>query len=362
MHKTSLIASAALLACAAAHAQSTAPTVTLYGLVDVNLSHYSAGDKSGAKSKNSLNDGTANGLNGSRWGLKVNQDVAAGLKAGVVIEGGFTTNDGKLGQGGRGFGRQAFISLASAQLGELRLGRQYILSDSVMGLSNPFGNALTLNPGTGVTVSGKDLPAWLNAPRADNVIQYQTPTLAGFSLAGQVAPETPGSIDRFTGVKLGFSAGAFNAAVSSEWNTSRTTGDRVNKSMTLGANYNFGSFKLLGGIQRNRDLVTTSGNGAFTGANLALAGDESFTVDRTDGSTLGVEVPLGNILLGANYTTVKYGSASGADQTLGKVAVGLRYTLSDKAFLYTSLSQANGDLADYVSQNRVFQVGTRLAF
>jgi GBP family porin len=368
MMKNSLIAAAALLAVAGAQAQTAAPTVTVFGLVDVNLSNYSAGDKSGAKSKNSLNDGTANGLNGSRWGLRVSQDVANGLKAGALLEGGFTANNGNLGQGGRGFGRQAFISLASANLGELRLGRQYILSDSVMGLSNPFGNALTLNPGTGVTVSGKDLPAWLNAPRADNVIQYQTPNFSGVTLAAQVAPETPNptgatsGVDGFRGLKLAYSSGQFNAALSSEWNVARTTRDKVNKSQTLGLNYNFGNFKLLGGLQKNSDLVTGSGNGAFTGSNLSVVGDSTFTATKIDGSTLGVEVPTGDFLFGLNYTKVKYGSATGVSQSLGKVAAGVRYTLSGNAYLYTSLSTANGDLADYVAQQRVFQVGTRLSF
>lgn len=358
-----LIAIAALLGSAAqAQTATVPPSITLYGLVDVNLTHYSAGEKSGALSRNSVTDGTVNGLNGSRWGLKVSQDVAHGLKVGALLEGGFTTNDGKLGQGGRGFGRQAFASIGSADLGELRIGRQYVLSDAVMAQSNPFGNALTLNPGTGVTVSGKDLPMWLNAPRADNVIQLQSPSLGGLVLAGQVAPETPGSVDRFQGVRLAWAGGPVNVAVSSEWNTSRSSGDRVNKSLTFGANVNLGGVKVLGGVQRNRDLVTTSGNGAFTGTNLALVGDVSFTVDRIDGTTLGVEIPAGDFLIGANVTRVKYGSAAGDSQTLGKVAAGVRYALSDKAFLYASLSQATGDLADYASQNRAVQVGTRFAF
>ena len=46
--------------------------------------------------------------------------------------------------------------------------------------SNPFGNALVNNQGTGVTNAGRGLPFWLNAPRANNVVQYQTPTFSGF--------------------------------------------------------------------------------------------------------------------------------------------------------------------------------------
>jgi hypothetical protein len=56
-------------------------------------------------------------------------------------------------------------------------------------------------------------------------------------------------------------------AGSYEWNESRATGDDVNKSLTVGANYNFGFMKLLGGFQANDDLVLGSGNGAFIGNN-----------------------------------------------------------------------------------------------
>jgi predicted porin len=159
-----------LAAAGAAQAQSS---VTLFALIDVNVTHYSAGSKSGAADDNVVNDGTVNGLNGSRWGIKANEDLGGGLKAGVLLESGVLADTGALGQGGRSFGRQGYIYLSSDKLGELRLGRQYIFEDSVMGQSNPFGNALTLNPGTGVTNVGKSLPFWLNAPRADNVIQLQ---------------------------------------------------------------------------------------------------------------------------------------------------------------------------------------------
>lgn len=356
----SLAACAALLAAApAAQAQSS---VTLFTLVDVNVSHYSAGSRSGAGSMTAMNDGTTNGLNGSRWGIRTVEDLGGGLKAGVLLENGFNADNGTFGQGGRAFGRQGFVWLSSSTVGELRLGRQYILEDSVMGLSNPFTNALTLNPGTGVTNAGKALPLWLNAPRADNVLQVQTINYGGFQAAAQVAPGE-GTADRFYGVKLSYGQGPFNSALSYEWNRSRTTGDNVNKSLTVAANYNFGVVKVLGGVQRNRDLATTSVNGAFTGNNLTVTGTNTFAMDHSDGTTIGVEVPVGSfVLLGANYTRVKYANAAGQNDTLGKVAVGARYALSKNTFLYASASQATGGLKDFVSQKGVTQIGVRTAF
>ena len=59
-------------------AASAEDSFKVYGLLDVNLSHYTAGSLaqgSGASgSKLVLQDGVTNGLNGSRWGIKVQKD------------------------------------------------------------------------------------------------------------------------------------------------------------------------------------------------------------------------------------------------------------------------------------------------
>lgn len=359
--KRILTLSAVMLAiCGSASAQST---VTLYGLVDLSVNNTRSGEKVGGdRSTWAMNDGTVNGLNGSRWGVRVNEELGNGLKAGAVLESGILADSGTAAQGGRAFGRQAFLSLNSASLGEVRLGRQYIFEDGVMGLSNPFGNALTLNPGTGVTNMTKALPMWLNAPRADNVAQYVTPTFAGFNAGVQVAPGE-GTADRFHGLKLGYAQGPVSAGLSYEWNKARTTGDKVNKSLTFGANYNFGTFKLLGGFQSNKDLAANSGNGAFVvTAAPVVTGSSTFTVTKLTGYTFGVEVPVGQFLLGTNFTKVKYESATGTSDNLGKFAVGARYSLSKNTYLFTSASLATGGLKDYISQQRVVQGGMRMAF
>jgi predicted porin len=354
-----LLAAAALLAAGASQAQSS---VTLYGLIDLAVDNYKAGSAAGGTNVWKLNDGVVNGLNGSRWGVRVAEDLGGGLRANAVLEGGLSADTGALGQGGLAFGRQAYVGLSSASFGEVRLGRQYILEDSTMGLSNPFGNAAVNNQGTGVTNLGKALPFWLNAPRANNVIQYQTPSMGGFYVAAQLAPGEA-TADRFHGTKFGFSSGPLNAAVSYEWNKSRTTGDNTNKSLTIGANYNFGVLKVLGGIQRNDDLTTTAGNGAFTGSNLSVtSGKGTFTVAKIDGYTVGVEIPVGALTLGVNYSGVKYESAAGQDVTLGKAAFAGRYGLSKSTFLYAGFSVSTGDLKEYITENRVVQAGLRMAW
>ena len=358
--KKTILASATLLAVAGtAHAQSN---VTLYGLIDLAVDNYKAGSKVGDTSLWKLNDGVVNGFNGSRWGVRVNEDLGGGLKAVGVLEGGLSSDTGALGQGGLGFGRQAFVGLSSASAGEVRLGRQYILEDSVMGQSNPFGNAAVNNQGTGVTNAGKALPFWLNAPRANNVVQYQTPVMGGFYAAAQLAPGE-GTADRFHGFKLAYGGGPLNVAMSYEWNKSRVTGDNVNKSLTVAANYNFGPVKLLGGIQRDSELTTTAGNGAFTGANLLVTDAAgAFTAAKIAGYTVGVEIPTGAMAWGINYSGVKYESVAGQTATLGKAAFTGRYSLSKSTFLYAGFHMSTGDLKDYIAEQRVVQAGLRMAW
>jgi GBP family porin len=352
---------AVLAVCAATTAQAQTSNVTLFGLIDLNVSNYSSGSKAHAGNLTLMQDGTTNGLNGSRWGIRTTEDLGGGLKAGVWMEAGLNADNGNLAQGGRAFGRQIFVWMSSPTAGELRLGRQYVLEDGVMGLSNPFGNALVLNQGTAVTNMGKSLPFWLNAPRADNVIQYKTPNFNGFTAAAQVAPGE-GTADRFHGLMAGYAMGPLNAALSYEWSKPRSGGGSSNQSFTVGANYNFGSFKLLGGIQRNDKLTTTSGNGAAAGIGLAVTGPASFTANQINGYTIGVEIPQGNLLWGANYSAVKYESAAGAGATLGKLGLGVRYGFSKNTFLYSGVSLATGDLKEYISQKRVVQAGIRVAF
>jgi general bacterial porin, GBP family len=178
---------------------------------------------------------------------------------------------------------------------------------------------------------------------------------------GQVAPGE-GTAQRFHGVKLGYGSGPLNVGVSYEWN--RSDAGNTNKSLTAGANYNFGPVKVLGGIQRNQDLAVGAGNGAFIGTNLIVTDSPttSFTATEINGYSAGVEIPTGPVTWGLNYSGVKYESAAGRSATLGKAAVTGRYALSKSTFLYSGVSFSTGDLKDYISENRVFQAGLRMAW
>ncbi|WP_414693471.1 porin, partial [Paraburkholderia madseniana] len=96
-----IVVAAAVVASGAAHAQSS--SVTLYGVIDVGLDFT---NNSGGKQLFKMQDGTYDGMYGSRWGLKGEEDLGGGLKAVFKLENGFNLNNGTLGQGGREFGRE----------------------------------------------------------------------------------------------------------------------------------------------------------------------------------------------------------------------------------------------------------------
>jgi GBP family porin len=358
--KKSLIALAALGAFAgAASAQSS---VTLYGLVDLNYQYVKGGDLSplGDNDRNLLSDGVVYGP-GSRWGLRVSEDLGSGLKANVVLESGFGADTGFSSQGGRLFGRQAFISLASTSLGEIRLGRQYILHDEVQALNNPFGNSTVLNPGAGAnTTTAGVFSQFIDAPRIDNAVHYISPSFAGFRVQGMVAAGE-GAADRYQGVKAVYANGPLNVALSYEQSKARVPVagvDDVNKIIALGANYDFGVAKVFAGYQQGEDLTTGSGTqiGSLTRPTLVGAATEMKAY------TVGASVPFGAFTVGANYTASMWENAAGADVDLNRAGVVATYSLSKLTTVYAGYSQAMGDLKDYVSEKNVFQMGLRKAF
>ena len=128
MKKTLMVAALTGVFATAAHAQSS---VTLYGLIDAGIT-YTNNQQGHSNWK-----ATSGSVNGSRWGLRGSEDLGGGLKAIFTLENGFNIMNGTNGQGGREFGRQAFVGLSSDQFGAVTLGRQY---DSVVDYLGPAGS------------------------------------------------------------------------------------------------------------------------------------------------------------------------------------------------------------------------------
>ena len=133
MHKNLIALAVASLASLPVFAQSG---VTIYGLVDMGYKW------SGDNIDHSISSGSAldSGMSaGSRLGFKGTEDLGNGMKAGFVLEQGFNLDTGTLGQGGRVFGRQSFVSL-SGGFGTVALGRQYPAGYLLTATVDPFGS------------------------------------------------------------------------------------------------------------------------------------------------------------------------------------------------------------------------------
>jgi len=151
------------LACAMASAAAAAQTsgVTLYGVVDANLEYtnHNLGTVPGGQSKVALNSG---GLSPSRWGLRGTEDLGGGKRAIFALESGFSLDTGTSTQGGRLFGRQAWVGLGAGGQ-QITLGRQYTSLFLMMANYSPTAYATTYEPVVGI--AGSNL-------REDNMVKY----------------------------------------------------------------------------------------------------------------------------------------------------------------------------------------------
>jgi len=181
-------------------------SVTLYGLIDEGLNYT---NNTGGHSNVQMESGFAQG---SRWGLKGAEDLGGGTKAVFQLENGFDVNSGKLGQGGRMFGRQAYVGLSSTQFGTLTMGRQYdFLVDFVAPLSatgSGFGGNIADHPFDNDNLN--------NDLRMNNALKFRSATYDGFTVGGAYAfSNAAGGFSNNNAYSLGaqWAGGPFNLAV-----------------------------------------------------------------------------------------------------------------------------------------------------
>lgn len=148
-------------------------SVTLYGVIDEGFNYTS---NVGGHSNETLASGFAQG---SRWGLRGTEDLGGGMKAVFHLENGFDVNNGRLGQSGRMFGRQAYVGLSSASIGTLTLGRQY---DSVVDFLAP----LTANGNWAgyLLAHPLDNDNTDNSFRLNNAVKYTSNNYGGLTFGG----------------------------------------------------------------------------------------------------------------------------------------------------------------------------------
>ncbi|WP_114811742.1 porin [Paraburkholderia kururiensis] len=331
-----LLAPSALFAAGTAHAQTS---VTLYGTIDTSITYVH--NAQGNQNLWALGNSSNGNLSGTRWGIKGSEDLGGGLKAIFQLENGFNPSTGQLGQGGRMFGRQAYVGLASAQYGSVTLGRQYDpLIDLVQGLTedNYFGSAFA---------TAGDVDNYDNSFRVNNAVKYTSPVWYGLQAEamysfGGVAGSTgagqsyAGAVS-YTNGPLGVAAGYFYAANSQATAVPRTTWDSTSDGTFDGpVNLGYQTAHSLS-IARVAGQYTL---GQFTFglgySNAQYRPDSSSTFVSSEKYNTGqgwvnyqVGVPL---LVGVGYSYTKANGDTSA--TYHQISLGADYNLSKRTDVY----------------------------
>ncbi|TSE26329.1 Outer membrane porin protein 32 [Tepidimonas thermarum] len=227
--KKSLIALAVLAASGAAMAQSS---VTLYGVADMVLH----------KDKNVSAKLTSGGVSTSRWGIKGEEDLGGGLKAGFLFEQGIKLDNGAAGPG---FDRQTYLSL-SGGFGEVKFGKIWTAYDDIGGATDAAFNANVLGPVALIFQSQYEYTA-----NPNNGIYYATPSFGGFSGAVSTNLREGVANSRVSAFHVKYEGGPLFVALGYQ-------DDEPNneKYTRIGASYDLGVAKLLGtyGRAKNADV------------------------------------------------------------------------------------------------------------
>jgi predicted porin len=238
------LAAATLCASAGAWAQSS---VTIYGILDVNISHISNIDGTSASSTR-MNSG---GRSSSRWGLRGNEDLGGGMSAFFTLEADVSVDSGDTDP--RYFGRMSYVGLRGGW-GEVRLGRDYApifyAGASVEPLSCcrvGHGSFLSLGNAGAPNDDGRvsnGIAYWGQFGNVRTQIQYGLGEVAGSNSAG-----------RQIGLNAMYTAGPVHLAAGYHNNNVGSTGR--DKSAVVGARYTLGNARLFAAYQSNKSATFT---------------------------------------------------------------------------------------------------------
>lgn len=364
--KKTVLALAAIAASSAAFAQSS---VTLYGVVDASVESVKGNTAGKSTTFNRVSSGN---LATSRLGFKGVEDLGGGLKAKFQLEAAVSADTGASATG-RFFDRAAWVGLASAEAGELRIGRQ----DSLIGaqIADVIGAQAYDASVVAVTLGGSTFR------RIDNALTYIAPTFVpGLTLSAQystaVDSVTAGNnnAEAVSGSKLGraygfaanFVQGPVSAGASYINVNSAQTAQQENVGLFLYGAYDLGVAKLT--AYYNDD--TNDGNRNVDGRRL-------YGIQAAVPVATGLTV-TGGYGFGRNIgTTVAATGFTGATKNLkhdnaGIITLKAQYDLSKRTAVYALFTEVqNGDnarlgLASVATTNdksaRGLAVGVRHAF
>ena len=357
--KVAACTAAVLAACASPMMAQAQSSVTMYGIIDTGIAYSNAVASSittqGA-SRWSMQTGWGSG---DRVGFTGREGLGGGLSAIFTLEMGFSAVNGTSSQGGRLFGRQAFVGLDSDKYGRFTMGRQY---DFTFDYIAPMLSWLQFGSIYGAHVG--DVDNTFQTVRLDNTVKYEVSPLQGlkvgaiYAFSNQAAgPDDQGfSNNRAFGFGATYKRGGLHAAASYLQLDNPSAGQPggSNPNGANGGEYTFSTamFYNAGFVERQRisalgggyDFDQLSVNAVVTDTRLNYRGDHSTRVDNYEVNTKYMFTPavsagIGYIFTDASgYTgTGATSYASGSHPRWHQINAGASYLLSKRTDLHASV-------------------------
>lgn len=346
------------LAAAAAMCSASAASVTLYGIIDTGFAYNSYNDDN----YSTLTDNADNSFgmmsgqsSGSRFGLKGVEELGNGLTVGFILENGFNSDTGAMGDD-RLFNRESSIYIEGG-FGKFGMGRLSTLAND-SGTTGLGGYFSSFGTGWGDVGVQSYMQAY-RPTRMDNMVYYRTPNFAGaevwvlYGMGNEEDKtyENESSRDRYYAAAVTYNNGGLslygavdvlNKASFGTNNTADTEDNQI--TITAAVNYDCGFAKSYLGVHWF-DNAKAVGASSYDGdwSRLGNFGKTQGYGDANGWSVMaGVDIPLGG---GKVKTTLGYLDASSdnegiggadADQDLKRfmVGAGYEYYLSKRTTVY----------------------------
>lgn len=339
----------------AAFAQTS---ITVYGVADAGI-EYNKG-LSADDNQWRLQSGQQSG---SRLGFRGTEELGGGMSAIFTLESGVNIDDGTSAQGGRLFGRQAWVGL-NGGFGAVKMGRQQTPLYFAMSEIDPFKIGLAGNAQRAFGYGLYNADPFL---RTDNTINYSTPNFGGFSANvgwgfGEAVDST--STNRQLMAGLAYANGPIRAHIAYH---------DANDFRLSGAN-----FAAIGAGLTAATAVPTELRSALIGgtydfgiatAHLAFGETKAETAvadNKVRNYLVGASAKLGTGLVMASWVHNDVRDIS--EGKSNQYAIGYSHPLSKRTNLYTSFGYTTNDDAVRLNafangeSGRIFNVGVRHIF
>lgn len=297
---------------------SAQPTLRLYGTLDAAWAHLRNGD---GAARSAIVSGQAST---SRFGLRGQEELGAGLQAAFQLEAGFDADTGRgSGPGGSlAWNRQSWVGLGGPW-GRVSLGRQYRPEARVAIELDPFDGGSFASPPN--TYSGTVF-------RAGDALVYESPRAAGWLARVMLVPgERAGGLDD-RGQALHYEAGPLRLAWGRDVRRNAAASDR-RRWTSVGAGWQAGPLTLLaarrsrhegaaGLDERSHWLGAVFEHGRLSlRASVGRARDRRAAQAEARAFSLGADYALsGRVALYARHARLR--NRSGADFALGTAVDG----------------------------------------